>query len=69
MITGSLLRPRPVEEKGRLAEAVLRHVWPLLESGRVVPKGIKAFPLERASEAHALMDSGGHTGKIVLTVG
>lgn len=69
VITGSFLRPRPVEEKGRIAKAVLEHVWPLLESGRVVPKGIKPFPLERASEAHALMESSGHTGKVVLTVG
>lgn len=68
VITGSFLRSRPVEEKGRIADAVIHNVWPLLESGRVVPKGIKTYPLENAAEAHAQMESGNHAGKIVLTV-
>jgi NADPH2:quinone reductase len=68
-LTGSTLRPRPVEEKGRIAKAVLHRVWPLIESGRIAPRVSKAFPLDRAAEAHAMMESGGHTGKLVLAVG
>jgi putative PIG3 family NAD(P)H quinone oxidoreductase len=67
-ITGSLLRPRAVEEKGRLARALREKVWPLLESGRVRPVIDSTFPLERAEAAHRRMESGGHIGKIVLTV-
>jgi NADPH2:quinone reductase len=69
MLTGSTLRPRPVEEKGRIAKAVLHRVWPLIESGRIVPQVTKVFPLERAADAHAMMESSGHTGKLVLAVG
>lgn len=68
-ITGSTLRPRPVEEKGRLARALREAVWPLLESGRVRPLIDSTFPLERAADAHRRMESGEHVGKIVLTVG
>jgi putative PIG3 family NAD(P)H quinone oxidoreductase len=67
-ITGSLLRPRPVEEKGRLARELREKVWPLLESGRVRPMIDSAFPLERAADAHRRMESGAHIGKIVLTM-
>lgn len=69
VLTGSTLRPRPVEEKGRIAKALSHRVWPLLESGRIRPQVTRTFPLARASEAHALMEAGGHMGKIVLTVG
>lgn len=69
MLTGSTLRPRSIEEKGRIAKAVLHRIWPLIESGRIRPKVTRTFPLERAADAHALMESGGHLGKIVLTVG
>lgn len=67
-ITGSTLRPRPVDEKGRLARALREAVWPLLESGRVRPMIDSTFPLERAADAHRRMESGAHVGKIVLTV-
>ena len=67
-VTGSTLRPRSVEEKGRIAAALRREVWPLLESGRVKPVIARTFPLEQASAAHALMESSAHIGKIVLTV-
>ncbi len=66
---GSLLRPRSVAEKGRIAAAVLRHVWPLVESGAFVPVVHQALPLAHAREAHELMESGAHVGKIVLTIG
>ena len=67
-ITGSTLRPRSVEQKGAIARAVHEHVWPLFESGamRVVVQA--TFPLAQAADAHRLMDSGAHIGKIVLTV-
>jgi NADPH:quinone reductase len=66
-ITGSLLRPRPVSEKGAIAEALRREVWPLLERGTVRPVVHRTFPLADASAAHRLMESSEHVGKIVLT--
>jgi putative PIG3 family NAD(P)H quinone oxidoreductase len=67
-LTASSLRPRTVEEKGALARAVREHVWPLIEAGRVRPVIHATFPLEQAAEAHRLMESSQHIGKIVLTV-
>lgn len=67
-ITGSTLRPRSVEEKGAIAAALKQHAWPLLESGRIRPVISKVFPLEKASRAHALMESSEHIGKIILEV-
>jgi putative PIG3 family NAD(P)H quinone oxidoreductase len=66
-ITGSTLRPRGPAEKGAIADALRREVWPLLESGRVKPVVYATFPLTKASEAHRLMESSEHIGKIVLT--
>ncbi|MCJ7555623.1 MAG: zinc-binding dehydrogenase, partial [Gammaproteobacteria bacterium] len=68
-ITGSTLRPRTVAEKGAIARALKEKVWPLLESGRVLPVISKVFPLEQAAQAHALMESSEHIGKIMLEVG
>ena len=68
-ITGSTLRPRTVEEKGAIAASLRAEVWPLLEQGRVKPVVFKTFPLEQAADAHRLMESSEHVGKIVLTVG
>jgi NADPH2:quinone reductase len=65
-ITGSTLRPRSIDEKGAIAAALRREVWPLLESGRVRPQVDRTFPLTDAAGAHALMESSGHVGKIVL---
>src|SRR5262249_17656290 len=65
-ITGSTLRARPVAEKGAIARAVHQHVWPLLESGAVKPVGYAAFPPHDAAEAHGVMESGRHIGKLVL---
>ncbi|HYC05593.1 MAG TPA: NAD(P)H-quinone oxidoreductase [Azospirillaceae bacterium] len=67
-MTGSTLRARPVAEKGRIAEALRAKVWPLLESGTVKPLIHATFPLDRAAEAHALMESSAHVGKIILTL-
>jgi putative PIG3 family NAD(P)H quinone oxidoreductase len=68
-ITGSTLRPRSVAEKGAIAAALRREVWPLLESGRVRPIVYRTFPLAEAAAAHRLMESSEHVGKVVLTVG
>ena len=68
-LTGSTLRSRSVEEKGRLARAVGASVWPLLEAGSFRPVIHATFPLARAAEAHRLMESDAHTGKIVLLTG
>ena len=67
-ITGSTLRPRPVEFKGAIARALREKIWPLIESGRIKPEIYKTFPLEQAAEAHRLMESSQHIGKLVLTV-
>ena len=67
-LTGSTLRPRSVAEKGAIAAALKDKVWPLFEAGKVKPILYKTFPLTAAAEAHALMESSAHIGKIVLTV-
>jgi putative PIG3 family NAD(P)H quinone oxidoreductase len=66
-ITGSLLRPRSVEEKGRIADALRREVWPLLEAGRVKPLVAATFPLAEAAAAHAAMEARTVWGKTLLT--
>jgi len=68
-VTGSTLRPRSVAEKGAIAESLKTHVWPLLAAGKAKPVMYKTFPLEKAAEAHALMESSAHIGKIALEVG
>lgn len=67
-ITGSTLRARAPEEKGAIARALHAEVWPLLEQGTVRPLVHATFPLERAADAHRLMESRAHVGKIVLVV-
>jgi putative PIG3 family NAD(P)H quinone oxidoreductase len=67
-LTGSTLRPRPVEFKTMVADEISRTVWPYVESGRLKPVIDRTFPLERAAEAHARMEAGEHVGKIVLEV-
>ncbi|NIV75636.1 MAG: zinc-binding dehydrogenase [Gammaproteobacteria bacterium] len=67
-LTGSTLRPQSVEAKAAIAEGLEREVWPLLAQGKVRPIVHKTFPLDQASQAHALMESSTHIGKIVLTV-
>jgi len=65
-ITASTLRARSVAEKGTIAAAVKANVWPLLESGAVKPVIYRTFPLRSAAEAHRLLESSQHIGKIVL---
>jgi NADPH2:quinone reductase len=67
-ITGSTLRGRPIAEKGAIAGALHANVWPLLESGAVKPVVFATFPLREAAEAHRVMESSTHIGKLVLTV-
>jgi len=62
------LRGRPVEEKSAICASVVEHVWPLVAEGLVQPIVHGTFPLTEAAAAHALMESGEHSGKILLTV-
>jgi NADPH2:quinone reductase len=67
-ITGSTLRPRPVAFKAQIARELRERVWPLFADGRIKPVIYRTFPLEQAAEAHALMESSAHVGKIMLQV-
>ena len=67
-VTGSTLRPRSSAFKGEIAKNLKAHIWPLLESGRIRAVVDRVFPLDRAMQAHELMESGNHIGKIVLQV-
>jgi len=67
-LTGSTLRSRTVAQKAEVADAVRKNLWPLLAAGRVRPVIHATFPLAEASEAHRLMETSNHIGKIVLTV-
>jgi NADPH2:quinone reductase len=66
-VTGSTLRPRPVAFKAAIAQACLTRVWPLLVSGQIKPVIHSVFDAAEADNAHALMESNQHVGKIVLT--
>lgn len=65
-ITGSTLRPRPVAFKAAIAANLRQHVWPLIEAGKIKPVIHHRFPLEQAAQAHAMMESSAHIGKIML---
>ncbi len=67
VVTGSTLRPRSADEKARLAAEVERVVWPWIEAEEVRPVVERTFPLADAAKAHALLESGAHLGKVVLT--
>jgi NADPH:quinone reductase len=67
-ITGSTLRPRSVADKAAIANSLCEKVWPLLESGQVKPVIHQTFPIAQAADAHALMESSRHIGKIMLAV-
>jgi NADPH:quinone reductase len=67
-LTGSTLRPRPVSFKGAIARNLQEKVWPHIESGAIKPVVYRIFPLAEAAQAHALMESSTHIGKIVLAV-
>ncbi|HWC99255.1 MAG TPA: NAD(P)H-quinone oxidoreductase [Candidatus Sulfopaludibacter sp.] len=66
-VTGSTLRPRSVEFKAAIARRLQDVVWPLIETGKIRPVIHQIFPAAQAAQAHALMESGAHIGKIVLT--
>jgi putative PIG3 family NAD(P)H quinone oxidoreductase len=68
-LTGSTLRPRSVDFKAAVAQEIKANVWPFVETGMLKPVIDSVFPLDRAAEAHARMESGEHVGKIVLEVG
>jgi NADPH2:quinone reductase len=67
--TGSTLRPQSIAAKGEIARQLLAHVWPLIEAGTVKPLMDEVFALEDAAKAHAKMEAGEVTGKVVLRVG
>jgi NADPH2:quinone reductase len=65
-ITGSMLRSRDVAFKAAIAQNLEQYIWPLLASGKIKPVIYKVFPAGEAAEAHRLMESSEHIGKIVL---
>ena len=67
-ITGSTLRPRSIDEKAKIAQALLDQVWPLLDKGTVKPLLHARFSLAEAVEGHRMMEKSDHIGKIVMTV-
>ena len=66
-ITGSTLRPRPLAFKSAIAASLLKNVWPWLQSGQIKPVIHQVFPAAQAAQAHTLMESNQHIGKLVLT--
>lgn len=69
VLTGSTLRPRDTAFKSALAARIEEHVWPWLSEGKVKPVIYKTFPMEQVGEAHRLMESSVHVGKIILLMG
>lgn len=67
-VTGSTMRGRTAAEKQQIAEALRRHVWPLLEAGKCKPLIYASYPMAEIAEAHACLDSGQHLGKVVITM-
>jgi NADPH2:quinone reductase len=68
-ITGSTMRPRTLAEKAAIRDALAANIWPALAEGRLLPHLFARFPLAQAAEAHRLMESSRHIGKIVLEIG
>ncbi|MEU9026195.1 NAD(P)H-quinone oxidoreductase [Streptomyces sp. NPDC048383] len=67
-ITATSLRTRPLEEKAAIIAAVREHVWPLVAAGRVRPVVHATFPMAEAAQAHRVLESSAHVGKLLLTV-
>jgi NADPH2:quinone reductase len=65
-VSGSTLRPQSLEVKAQIAQQLLTHIWPLYADKSIKPVIAKLFPLSKASDAHCLMESNEHIGKIVL---
>ncbi|MGO4439119.1 NAD(P)H-quinone oxidoreductase [Rhizobium sp. RAF56] len=68
-VTGSTMRPRTAEEKRAIRDDLLREVWPLLDAGEIAPAIHKTFPFDEVVEAHRLMETSAHIGKIMLRMG
>ncbi len=68
IVTGSTLRARDLAFKARIAKQLLKNVWPLFESGKIKPVIHTTFPLVEVNQAHELMESSQHIGKIILTI-
>lgn len=66
-ITATSLRARPLEEKAAIIAAVREHVWPLITAGRVRPVVHETFPMARAADAHRVLETSSHVGKLLLT--
>jgi len=66
--TGSTLRPRTVAEKAAIARGIEERVWPLVAAGKIRPVIDSTYPMAKAGDAHARMETSQHIGKIVLTV-
>jgi NADPH:quinone reductase len=67
-VTGSTLRASPVQRKAEIARSVREKVWPLFEAKKIKPVIFRVFPMAEAAEAHRLMESSAHIGKIMLEV-
>jgi NADPH:quinone reductase len=67
-VTGSTMRPRTTREKAAIAEELRKNAWPLLEAGRIAPVIHAVYPLEQVAEAHRVMESSVHVGKLMLSV-
>lgn len=68
-VIATSLRARPAAEKSAICASVVEHVWPLVRQGQILPMVGKEYALEHVSDAHRLMEEGGHTGKILLRTG
>jgi NADPH:quinone reductase-like Zn-dependent oxidoreductase len=68
VLTGSALRPMSAKAKAAIAGNLKSVIWPFIESGEIRPQIFAVFPFSDAPEAHRLMESGHHIGKIVLRV-
>jgi NADPH2:quinone reductase len=68
IVTGSMMRPRPIAEKGAIARELRERVWPLVESRAVRVLVDRVFPLGEAALAHQYLESGAHIGKVILAV-
>lgn len=66
-VSATLLRPRPLADKARIVRGVREQVWPLIEAGRIRPVVDRVLPMDRAAEAHRILESNAHVGKILLT--
>jgi NADPH:quinone reductase-like Zn-dependent oxidoreductase len=68
VVTATSLRGRPVEQKAAICAIVESRVWPMLADGRIAPVPERRFPLEQVADAHRYLESGEHTGKVILTL-